>query len=287
MNFFSRRWCAVACFVRAAGLIAVLALSACAEQASAPSAEDHARAALERLDAGSLRGGVLEQAAADVSRARQIDASDPWVAVASAELVLALGYRSGDGFRGRSYAPEAITHAERLLQPALQADPPLARAFLAQARIQILRGQRRQAWETLNTAYALQPQHHRPWLLRGVIALQMKDPQRAKTQLDEAERWADTKAAQIAVLRQRVQWERQQGTSEGELAHLRRIIDIDPSAAHAHGNLGAVLLRMKRYEEAVQAYERALSIERYPLAEHQLAQARQGLVARREDQSVK
>ncbi len=260
-----RRWCAARSIVRCGWLFALLLLSACAEQAPAPSAEDHARAALE---------------AADVSRARQINANDRWVAVASAELVLALGYRSGDAFRGTSYAPEAITHAERLLQPALQADPPIARAYLTQARLQILRGQRRQAWETLNIAYTLQPEHHRPWLLRGVIALQMKDPQRAKTQLDEAERWADSNAAKISVLRQRVRLERSHGTPESELAHLRRIIDIDPSAAHAHGNLGAALLRMKRYEEAVHALERALAIERYPLAEQQLARARRGLASK-------
>jgi tetratricopeptide (TPR) repeat protein len=275
-----RRWFAARSIVRCGWLFALLVLSACAEQAPAPSAEDHARAALERLDGGSLGGGVLEHAAADVSRARQINANDRWVAVASAELVLALGYRSGDAFRGTSYAPEAITHAERLLQPALQADPPIARAYLTQARLQILRGQRRQAWETLNIAYTLQPEHHRPWLLRGVIALQMKDPQRAKTQLDEAERWADSNAAKISVLRQRVRLERSHGTPESELAHLRRIIDIDPSAAHAHGNLGAALLRMKRYEEAVHALERALAIERYPLAEQQLARARRGLASK-------
>lgn len=280
MTSFLRRWSAARSIVRCGWLFALLVLSACAEQAPAPSAEDHARAALERLDGGSLGGGVLEHAAADVSRARQINANDRWVAVASAELVLALGYRSGDAFRGTSYAPEAITHAERLLQPALQADPPIARAYLTQARLQILRGQRRQAWETLNIAYTLQPEHHRPWLLRGVIALQMKDPQRAKTQLDEAERWADSNAAKISVLRQRVRLERSHGTSESELAHLRRIIDIDPSAAHAHGNLGAALLRMKRYEEAVHALERALAIERYPLAEQQLARARRGLASK-------
>lgn len=280
MTSFLRRWCAARSIVRCGWLFALLVLSACAEQAPAPSAEDHARAALERLDGGSLGGGVLEHAAADVSRARQINANDRWVAVASAELVLALGYRSGDAFRGTSYAPEAITHAERLLQPALQADPPIARAYLTQARLQILRGQRRQAWETLNIAYTLQPEHHRPWLLRGVIALQMKDPQRAKTQLDEAERWADSNAAKISVLRQRVRLERSHGTPESELAQLRRIIDIDPSAAHAHGNLGAALLRMKRYEEAIHALERALAIERYPLAEQQLARARRGLASK-------
>jgi tetratricopeptide (TPR) repeat protein len=82
------------------------------------------------------------------------------------------------------------------------------------------------------------------------------------------------------VLRQRVRLERLQGTAESELAQLRRIIDIDPSAAHAHGNLGAALLRMKRHEEAIQAFERALAIERYPLAEQQLARARQGLASR-------
>jgi tetratricopeptide (TPR) repeat protein len=282
MTSFLQRSCPARSTVRGGWLFALflLLLSACAEQAPAPSAEDHARAALERLDGGSLRGGVLEQAAADVSRARLIDANDPWVAVASAELVLALGYRSGDAFRGRSYAREALAQADRLLQPALQADPPIARAYLTQARLQILRGQRRQAWETLNTAYTLQPEHHRPWLLRGVIALQMKDPQRAKTQLDEAERWADSDAARISVLRQRARMERAHGSPESELAQLRRIIEIDTSAAHAHGNLGAALLRMKRYEEAIYALERALAIERYPLAEQQLARARQGLASK-------
>jgi tetratricopeptide (TPR) repeat protein len=74
--------------------------------------------------------------------------------------------------------------------------------------------------------------------------------------------------------------ERVHGSPESELAQLRRIIEIDPSAAHAHGNLGAALLRMKRFEEAVYALERALAIERYPLAEQQLARARQGLASK-------
>ena len=235
---------------------------------------------MDYLDSGSLRGGVLERASAEISRARQIDPQDPWVALASAELVVALGYRSGDAFRGRNYAPEAIKQAEGLLQIALRANPPIARAYRAQALLQILRGQRRQAWETLNTAYALEPEHHRPWLLRAVIARQMKDPQRARTQLDEAERWADSDVARIAVLRQRVRLERLYGTPEVELDQLRAIIEIDPSAAHAHGNLGAALLRMKRYEQAVAAFERALSIERYPLAEQQLERARQGVSSR-------
>ncbi|SDD58298.1 tetratricopeptide repeat protein [Aquimonas voraii] len=271
---------AVKALVRSIGLFALVLLSACAEPPPAPSAQDHARAALAQLDGGSLRGGVLERAVQELSVAQRIDANDPWVALASSELRLALGYRSGDAFRGRSYAPEAIAQADRLLQPALQADPPIARAYLTLARLQILRGQRRQAWETLNTAYRLQPEHHRPWLLRGVIALQMKDPQRAKIQLDEAERWADSDAAMIAVLRQRARMERVHGTPESELVQLRRIIEIDPDAAHAHGNLGAALLRMQRYEEAIDALERGLSIERYPLAESQLARAREALASR-------
>ncbi|MBE5317240.1 MAG: tetratricopeptide repeat protein [Xanthomonadales bacterium] len=113
----------------------------------------------------------------------------------------------------------------------------------------------------------------------AAAAERMKDPQRAKTPLDEAERWADTKAARISVLRQRVRLERLHGTPERELAKLCRIIDIDPSAAHAHGNLGAALLRMKRYGEAIHALERALALERYPLAAQQLALARQGLAS--------
>lgn len=274
-----RRWCAVRSIVRRGWLFALILLSACAEQPPAPSAESLARAALEQLDGRSLQGGVLQRAAAEVSRARQIDAEDPWVALASAEIVLAIGYRSGDAFRGRNYAPEAIERADRELQVALRADPPIARAYRTLARLQILRGKRRQAWETLNTAYALEPEHHRPWLLRAVIALQMKDPQRARTQLDQAERWADSNAAKTAVLRQRAQWERRYGTPEGELAQLRRIIEVEPDSAHAHGNLGAALLRMKQYEQAIAAFEHGLAIERYPLAEQQLARARQRLAS--------
>lgn len=37
---------------------------------------------------------------------------------------------------------------------------------------------------------------------------------------------------------------------------------------------------MKRYEEAVHALERALAIERYPLAEQQLERALQGLASK-------
>ena len=57
--------------------------------------------------------------------------------------------------------------------------------------------------------------------------------------------------------------ELQSGRLEGAVGLIRRAIAADPMAAHFHANLGLALMVLKRPEEAVAAYERALLIHAF------------------------
>lgn len=56
------------------------------------------------------------------------------------------------------------------------------------ARVQIIEGEYREAWETLNTAHAKDPDNFYPWYFRSVISEQMRDRERAEHAIDEAEK---------------------------------------------------------------------------------------------------
>ena len=51
------------------------------------------------------------------------------------------------------------------------------------------------------------------------------------------------------------------GDYNGALELFRRIVEIDPSTAESHANLGSVLGQLGRYQEAVESFQRALAID--------------------------
>ncbi len=129
-----------------------------------------------------------QRAYRDIQRAYQQDPDDPWVAIAASRLQMEMAYRSGKRHFSDSYHQEMLEDAKRYAERAVQSGPEESVAYSQLARIQIITGDPRTAWQTLNDAHRLDPDSFYPWYLRSVIAVQMQDPDRAHAAFEEAER---------------------------------------------------------------------------------------------------
>lgn len=216
----------------------------------------------------------VNRAFRDIKRAEDLDSNEPWVAIATSRAFLEIGYQKGGRFREQSFKPEALEKAEYYARQGVDLGPTISVAHSQLARVQIVLGNYRAAWETLNKAHRLAPDDFYPWYFRSVIAVQMKDKERASLAIEEAERRVDRSLHRSFVLGQRKAIALAMGSEKEKEAAYKAIIANEPMSAHAHGNYGAFLLRRERYDEAIKSLEKAVSIARYPVAVEQLERAR-------------
>lgn len=216
----------------------------------------------------------VQQAFRDIARAKAVNADEPWVAIAMSRAMLGMGYRNGDRYRKRSYTPEAVDKALEYAERGATLAPADSEAQSQLARVQIIQGDLKAAWFTLNRAHEADAGNFSPWYLRGVIFVQMKDTAKASLALDEAERLATRPYQVRVVLQERMGVAKLNRDLDAEEQLHLAIIALNTKNPHSHGNYGAFLLTHKRYDEAIGQYETALSIARYPLAEKQLEKAR-------------
>ena len=95
-------------------------------------------------------------------------------------------------------------------------------------------------------------------LLRGRLA-------EARDALDRA---VAIRPADLETLRGRCQFLFDHGSPDEAKPHVRTLIGQAPDDASAHHNLGTLLMRNRRYEEAVQEYRHALGISPNYAATH-------------------
>lgn len=89
---------------------------------------------------------------------------------------------------------------------------------------------------------------------------------RMQVALAQAEKYAETPYQQKGLEEERKYLARKQGDIKAEEYTYKKLIELDPNSAHAHGNYGGFLLRNKRYEEAITVLNKAISIQPYPMA---------------------
>ena len=253
-------------------LLAAIVLATLATPAFAGPAESKlAREAFYAIEAEPFSDAVIK-AAKDIETAMRTAEDDPWVLIARSRALLEAGYQKGDRSRLASYKAREVELAADRARRAVEKAPQEAMAHVQVARLQIITDDLRGAWETLNTAYRLDPKNFYPWYYRGVIALKMKDVKRAGDAFDAAEKLAAMPYQKEWAVGRRMDIARLNNDPAAEESLHKQLIASRPHSPHAVGNYAAFLKRQKRYDEAIEQYRKALAISPYPLAEEQLRQ---------------
>lgn len=230
--------------------------------------------ALQSVEAHPFQSDVLISSVESLQEAMKQTPEDPWVYLGLARAYLIDGYRSGSRFEADSFSSDSVDNAGRLVEHALKLDPELARGYAMRARLQILEGEYRKAWDTLNRAYELDRDDFNPWYLMGVLNRYYGEYEQSAKMLRKAASAAEHPYQMRWVFDQRIDLAEATDDPAAEEKVHREVIATFPDRAHGYGNYGAFLLEQDRYDEAIERFETALDIQRYPLAEKQLAKAR-------------
>lgn len=232
------------------------------------------REALRVLEAHPFAGDKVRPAVRSLQAAARSDPEDPWALLGLARANLVLGYRSGSWFSADSFDEARVDKAQRLVDRALAQDDELSRAYAMQARLQMIAGDYKKAWRTLSRAHELAPDAFYPWYIHGVLHRYYERYDKGRELLQRAQANADHDYQVRWVLRARIDYAEDLGDTGLEERLRREVISRFDDRAHAYGNYGAFLLEQDRYQEAIEQFEKALSIQRYPLAKRQLEKAR-------------
>lgn len=163
-----------------------------------------------------------------------------------------------------------VEKALALAKRALELRPEESQASAQVARIYIIKKEYQTAWTLLNASYSNDKTNYYPWYLRGVIAVKMNDPKRAALQFDEAEKFAIHKYQHRQLNYQRQYIAKMNGDVAAEEKLLKKNIQDNPDKANLYGNYAQFLKKHKRYDEAIEYWEKAISISPYPHAIEQL-----------------
>lgn len=259
-----------------AGVVSLLGTGAVEAETSA---RVLAKEAFYEIEADPFSQDAMQGAVSKIQRAKESDSEEPWVHIAASRILLEVGYRSGSRFSRKSFDPVALRKAERFAKTAVASGADLGMSYVQKARLQMINGDLRGAWNTLNRAYQLDPDSFYPWYLRSQIALEMNDAERAEKNIDEAETLSNKRYQRRWILAIRKDIARLGGDDKAVEQYYRAIIQHEPDSPHAYGNYGAFLLGQDRYREAITQLEKAISISPYPTAVKQLKEARQKLAA--------
>lgn len=251
----------------------LILLSACASEDARLLAEE----AFYLLEDDPFSHEIRNKAMEDLALAYELNPDEPWVAVARSRLALELGYRRGSRFSKGNFNPKPLEAALFFAQEGVRLGPGESVAHSQLARVQIVHGQYRNAWDTLNSAYANDPDDFYPWYFRSVISTEMRERERAEQYIAEAEKRIVRPLHEGFVLGQRQNIVLAMGSEQEKEESYLVNIEHDPDDAYAYGNYGSFLLRRERYEEAESMLEKALSIRRYRAAEEDLEKARAGV----------
>lgn len=233
--------------------------------------------AILEMEQHPFSGPVLEQSAQSLKQALQKTPDDTWANIGAAELYLRIGYKVGSRYKQDNYVPEALDNAYTLAQRAIELAPDNSRAYALLAKLQIIRGEYKTAWETLNQAHKLDPDSFYPWYYLTVLNRYYKLYDKAKYYADRAESLAQYTHQRRWVIGERKNIADATGDLKAEeQAHLA-LIALEPDRPHPYGNYATFLYYQKRYTEAVTYFEKAIAISPYPKAVELLEKSRQRL----------
>ncbi len=242
--------------------------------ANADDYEAMAKDAFYEIEADPFDRSVVENAAQKIKAALESEPKNPWVLIAVSRLVLEMGYMKGDRSKKSTYSPGTIEKAGAYAKEALEYGAGVGMAHVQYSKIQIINGDLKGAWLTLNKAYEIDPQDFYPWYYRAVISVRMKDFKRADSLLNEAEARSARFYQKSWVAGRRINVAKLIGDEDGIEQAYKKSIEIDPTSPHRYGNYAHYLKWKKRYKEAIIYYEKAISISPYPIALKELEEAR-------------
>lgn len=221
--------------------------------------------ALERLERGGFETLAYVQAVNLLDQAKAVDPDEPRVWIAYSQIALNRGYRIGDRYREDSFDPEFLRIAADWAQKGLDAVPEEPMAHVQMAKIQIIKGQLREAWMQVDHARRLDLKAFYPWYLRGIISRRMRDTQRAKKYFAEADVLAGEDANRRHFVRDQMISVALQDGDETEAERLHRMLaEAHPPSAHERYNFGLFLLARERKQEAIEQFELAGKIAMFP-----------------------
>lgn len=227
---------------------------------------------LERLELGGFETLPYIQAVNLLNQAKVADPDEPRVWVVYSQMALNRGYRRGDRYREASFAAEFLTIAEDWADKGLAAVPEEPMAHVQKAKLQIIRGQLKEAWAQTDRARALDGDGFYPWYLRGIVSRRMRDLPRARNYFSEAEALAGNPIRASFVHGQLIHVAIDaEDFVEAERLH-RRLVDVHPPSAHDRFNFGLFLEWRGRKDEAMQQYESAAKIAMFPALRSAMAE---------------
>lgn len=237
---------------------------------NAGSAEDLAKSAFFAIEENPFDTNVVQDAERKIYRAYKEDPKDPWVLIALSRATLENGYMRGDRSKLSTYAPGYVDKAGEFAKAALQRGAHLGMAHIQYAKIQMINGDLKGSWLTLNRAYELNREDFYPWYYRAVISIRMGDYRIANSYLDKAGAYAKKDYQKSWVADRRIYLAKLLGDESAIESAYKKTIEADPKSPHAHGNYANYLKSKKRYAEAISYYRKAIEIAPYPLAQEGL-----------------
>ncbi len=228
-----------------------------------------------RLEANVFDRNLLGEVVEELNLSTDGLDKDPWIYLCASMATLVSGYRIGDWYSEKTFAPGAAERALDLAEKAKSVAPDLSQAHAHYARILIIQRKYKMAWESLGKAHELDPNSFYSWYFRGIIAEKMRDAGRASGYFDEAEQRVafDHQRNLINIHRQKVARFTKDYAEQEKL--LKQNIENSPNKSTYYGNYAQFLMAHKRYEEAVEYWEKAMKIGPYPHAAQKLSEARQ------------
>ena len=229
--------------------------------------------ARERLMTDSFSSFERALAKQEIDAAQRLDKRNAMVEVALSELMLKQAYYNGDAFKAKSYNTAGLNNALQHARNAVEYSPENVLSLAQLAKVLLIQWQKDAFVEVLRQMHNVASETYYTWYLQSVLARKLNNIPRVQEAITEAEKYAETIYQHEGLEEERKYLARKQGDVEAEERSYKKLIELDPNAAHAHGNYGSFLLRNKRYEEAIAALNKAISIQPYPMALELLARA--------------
>lgn len=198
-----------------------------------------------------------------------IDKDAEWVALSFSLLLLNSAYEVGDLYLKSSYDDNLLAESKKKASE-ISDNIELSQSHAHLARLQIIEGEYRKAWFTLNEAHQLDNNNFYPWFLKGVISYFMGDYSSAEELLIKSEKISEFKYQRRLATRYRQKVARQEGDSSKEEELLLKNIRENPDYAYMYSHYAGFLERQQRYKEAIEYYEKTIAIKPYPNAIRQL-----------------
>jgi len=234
-----------------------------------------AKQAFYEIEADPFNNTNMDNSAKKIASALGNDPENPWVLIAVSRLILEAGYIKGDRSRMSTYSPGTVEESGRYAREALKHGNGNGMAHVQFSKIQMINGDLKGAWLTLNRAHGINPDDFYPWYYRAVISVRMKDFKKADSYLNEAEERAAQHYQESWVAARRISVAKLIGDEVGIDSAYKKSIEVDPLSPHKYGNYANYLKRKKRYKEAIDYYQKAISISPYPIALKGIEEARQ------------